>query len=69
MNASQLPDEDMQATLAALARSFERAREIARQTGTPLLIEIDGVFEEVDPEDPRLDRVKPSSSDDVVHDR
>lgn len=43
---SQLPDADMQAVPRALARAAKRAREIARQTGTPLVIVRDGVLVE-----------------------
>jgi hypothetical protein len=43
---SQLPDADMQAVPRALARAAKRAREIARQTGTPLVIRRDGVLVE-----------------------
>lgn len=35
---SHLPDADMQAVPRALTRAAQRAREIARQTGTELLI-------------------------------
>ena len=41
---SSLPDADMQAAPRALLRAAQRAREIARQTGTPLVIERDGVI-------------------------
>ncbi len=39
---SQLPDADMQAAPVALARAALRAREIAIQTGTPLVVTRDG---------------------------
>jgi hypothetical protein len=35
---SKLPDADMQAVPAALARAAQRAREIAARTGTPLIV-------------------------------
>ncbi len=35
---SQLPDADMQAAPVAMARAALRAREIAIQTGTPLVV-------------------------------
>ena len=41
---SSLPDADMQAVPRALLRAAKRAREIARQTGTPLVIVRDGVI-------------------------
>ena len=39
---SKLPDADMQAAPKALLRAARRAREIARQTGTALVIRRDG---------------------------
>jgi hypothetical protein len=46
-NVSHLPDADMQAAPAALARAALRAREIAARTGTPLITSKDGkVIEE-----------------------
>jgi len=45
---SRLPDADMQAVPAALARAALRAREVAARTGTPLVVARDGkVMEEV----------------------
>jgi hypothetical protein len=35
---SNLPDDDMQAAPLALVRAAQRAREIAAQTGTPLIV-------------------------------
>ena len=43
---SKLPNADMQAVPRALARAAKRAREIARQTNTPLVIVRDGVLVE-----------------------
>ena len=43
---SKLPDADMQAVPQALRRAAERAREIARQTNTPLVVMRDGVVVE-----------------------
>jgi F420-dependent methylenetetrahydromethanopterin dehydrogenase len=40
---SRLDDPVMQAAPRALLRAAQRAREIARQTGTPLVIVRDGV--------------------------
>jgi len=39
---SKAPDSGMQGVEAALLRAARRAREIARQTNTPLIIERDG---------------------------
>lgn len=39
---SRLPDSDMQAAPAALLRAARRAREIARQTGTAVVVMRDG---------------------------
>ena len=41
---SRLPDADMQGAPRALLRAAQRAREIARQTGTPLVIVRDGCW-------------------------
>lgn len=43
---SKLPDPDMQAAPKALLRAAQRAREIARQTNTPLVLVRDGVLVE-----------------------
>lgn len=43
---SQLPDADMQAAPKAMLREAQRAREIARQTNTPLVLVRDGVLVE-----------------------
>ena len=37
-SVSRLPDADMQATPAALARAAKSARELAARTGTPLIV-------------------------------
>ena len=49
---SQLPDADMQAVPRALLRAAQRAREIALQTGTALVVRRNGklVEERVDAE-------------------
>jgi hypothetical protein len=43
---SRLPDADMQAAPKALLRAARRAREIAKQTNTPLVVLRDGVLVE-----------------------
>ena len=43
---SKLPDADMQAAPKALLRAALRAREVARQTNTPLVFVRDGVLVE-----------------------
>ena len=43
---SKLPNADMQAAPRALLRAARRAREIARQTNTPLIIVRNGVLVE-----------------------
>ena len=43
---SKLPDRVMQAAPRALLRAAQRAREVARQTGTALVIVRDGVLVE-----------------------
>ena len=58
---------DMAGVGPALLRAARRAREIARQTGTPLVIVRDGVLMEIDPDDPSLDdEAMPA---DTIHDR
>jgi hypothetical protein len=63
-----LADSDMQAVPHALLRAANRAREIARQTGTRLVIVRDGVLMEIDPDDPRLDDEAESPAE-TIHDR
>jgi hypothetical protein len=43
---SKLPDADMQAAPGALLRAAQQAREVARQTGTAIVIVRDGVLVE-----------------------
>lgn len=42
LSLSQLPDADMQAVPAALARAALRAREVAARTRTPLIVTENG---------------------------
>ena len=51
---SMLDNPDMQAAPQALLRAAMRAREIARRTGTRLVIVDRGVLRELDPDDPEL---------------
>jgi adenine/guanine phosphoribosyltransferase-like PRPP-binding protein len=54
---SKLPDADMQAVPAALLRAGRRAREIARQTGTAMVVMRDGkLVEEKVSEVPQVDK-------------
>jgi len=43
---SKLPDDDMQAAPAALVRAGQQARELARRTGTAVVVVRDGVLVE-----------------------
>ncbi len=53
---SKLPDADMQAVPAALLRAAQRARQIAWQTGTAIVVMCDGkLIEEEVTEFPRRD--------------
>jgi len=51
---SKLPDADMQAAPKALLRAAQRARDVARQTNTPLVLVRDGVLVEEFVGDTRL---------------
>jgi len=55
---SKLPDADMQAAPGALRRAADHARDIARRSGTKLVIVRNGVLMEVDPDDVSLDEEK-----------
>ena len=59
---SKLPDADMQAAPRALLRAAQRARDVARQTGTPLVLMRDGVLVEewVEGTSPPTDKVATS---------
>lgn len=54
---SSLPDADMQASYKALLRAAQRAREVARQTNTPLVFMRDGILVEefVSADEPAVD--------------
>jgi hypothetical protein len=56
LRESKLPDVVMQVAPGALRRAAGRARDLARQTGTKLVIVRKGVLMEVDPDDVELDR-------------
>jgi hypothetical protein len=51
---STLDNPDMQAAPQALRRAGRRAREIARRTGTLLVVVHDGVLRELDPDSPEV---------------
>jgi hypothetical protein len=56
---SKLPDADMQTAPAALLRAGRRAREIARQTGTAVVVMRDGkLVEETATETHQVDKGK-----------
>lgn len=56
---SHLSDDDMQKAPAALLRAAERARELARQTGTELVVVRDGqLVSEIPPATERPQRKK-----------
>ena len=62
---SKLPDADMQGSPAALLRAGKRAREIARQTGTAIVVMRDGkLVEERFDESPRLNQEPEAGTDD-----
>lgn len=52
---SSLDNADMQAAPQALLRAARRAREVARRTGTKVVVVHDGVLQELDPDSPELD--------------
>ena len=52
---SKLDNPDMQAAPGALLRAAQRAREIARRTGTRLIVMHRGELRALDPDDPELD--------------
>jgi hypothetical protein len=52
---SRLPDADMQEAPRALLRAAQRAREIAKRTGTAVVILRDGMIVEENPDDARDD--------------
>lgn len=60
--AFKMDDPDMLAVPKALHRAAIRAREAARQTGTAIVIEIDGELVELKPGEPgfELEGVAPS---------
>jgi hypothetical protein len=50
-----IPDLDLQNSMAAMQRAALRAREIARQKGTFLVVSRNGVVELLEPDAPVLD--------------
>lgn len=53
INSTQ--DLDLQHSMAAMQRAAVRAREIARQTGTLLVVSRNGVVELLEPDAPELE--------------
>jgi hypothetical protein len=64
---SKLPNADMQAAPRALLRAARRAREIARQMGTGIVIVRDGML--VEEEVGKLEADPFAGRNDLVHDR
>lgn len=60
---STLDNPDMQAAPAALRRAARRAREIARRTGTRLIVVHKGVLRELDPDGPELQEMDAATAD------
>jgi len=63
---SKLANPDMLAAHGALLRAARRAREIARATGTRLIIVEDGILKALAPDHPDFDRLDRAVS--TVHD-
>jgi hypothetical protein len=61
---SKLDDPDMHAAPEALLRAARRAREVARRTGTKLIVVQNGQLRELDPDSPELDAVDEAISRD-----
>jgi hypothetical protein len=59
---SNLPDDDMQAAPAALVRAGLQARELARKTGTAVVIVRDGILVEERVDDSSLPATAPIAS-------
>jgi hypothetical protein len=59
---SKLPDDDMQAAPAALVRAGLQARELARKTGTAVVIVRDGILVEERVDDSSLPATTPTTS-------
>lgn len=59
---STLDNPDMQAAPQALLRAAKRAREIARRTGTRLVVVHRGVLRELDADSPVLDSLSGQSN-------
>jgi hypothetical protein len=59
---SKLPDDDMQAAPAALVRAGLQARELARKTGTAVVIVRDGILVEERVDDSSLPATAPIAS-------
>jgi hypothetical protein len=64
---SKLPNADMQAAPRALLRAARRAREIARQTNTAIVIVRDGKLVEETVDDAELERF--ADAIDTIQDR
>ena len=52
---AQAHDADLRHSVAAIERAAQRARELARSTGTSIVVSRNGVIELLDPDAPELD--------------
>lgn len=50
-------DPDLRSSVAAIERAARQARELARQTGTKIVISRNGVIEHLDPDAPELETI------------
>lgn len=60
---SKLPDADMQAAPAALLRAAQRARDLARETGTAIVVMRDGKLVQEAVDGPRGEERGPSAGE------
>lgn len=51
----QAQDADIRLSVAAMRRAAQRARELARKTGTAIVVSRDGIIEHFEPDAPELE--------------